>query len=212
MIFDSLILDVDGTIWNTTEVVARAWNRQIKKYFPEVKPVNAEVLKTQFGKPMNIIADNLFPSLTEEEKDRLMEYCCKAEQEEIENNKENITFPNVCETIISLSKKIPIFIVSNCQIGYIELVMKKNGIEKYITDYECFGKTRLNKDENISLVIKRNNLQKPAYVGDTQGDYEACKKAGVPFIWASYGFGKPDDEGYFAKIDDFSKLVSLIKA
>ena len=87
--------------------------------------------------------------------------------------------------------------------------MKKNKIEKYITDYECFGDTRLGKDENIALVVKRNNLQKPAYVGDTQGDYEACKKAGVPFIWASYGFGKPESEDYFAKISDFSELLKL---
>ena len=158
---------------------------------------------------MNIIADNLFPSLSQEQKDELLKLCCIGEQKELEENKEKLTYPNVVKTIKKLSKKIPVFIVSNCQTGYIELVMKKNKIEKYITDYECFGDTRLGKDENIALVVKRNNLQKPAYVGDTQGDYEACKKAGVPFIWASYGFGKPESEYYFAKISDFSELLKL---
>ena len=209
MTFDSLILDIDGTLWNTTEVVARAWNAQIKEHFPNLKTVTADILKTQFGKPMNIIADNLFPSLSQEQKDELLKLCCIGEQKELEENKEKLTYPNVVKTIKKLSKKIPVFIVSNCQTGYIELVMKKNKIEKYITDYECFGDTRLGKDENIALVVKRNNLQKPAYVGDTQGDYEACKKAGVPFIWASYGFGKPESEDYFAKISDFSELLKL---
>ncbi len=209
MTFDSLILDIDGTLWNTTEVVAKAWNAQIKEHFPNLKTVTADILKTQFGKPMNIIADNLFPSLSQEQKDELLKLCCIGEQKELEENKEKLTYPNVVKTIKKLSKKIPVFIVSNCQTGYIELVMKKNKIEKYITDYECFGDTRLGKDENIALVVKRNNLQKPAYVGDTQGDYEACKKAGVPFIWASYGFGKPESEDYFAKISDFSELLKL---
>lgn len=209
MTFDSLILDIDGTLWNTTEVVAKAWNAQIKEHFPNLKTVTADILKTQFGKPMNIIADNLFPSLSQEQKDELLKLCCIGEQKELEENKEKLTYPNVVKTIKKLSKKIPVFIVSNCQTGYIELVMKKNKIEKYITDYECFGDTRLGKDENIALVVKRNNLQKPAYVGDTQGDYEACKKEGVPFIWASYGFGKPESEDYFAKISDFSELLKL---
>lgn len=209
MTFDSLILDIDGTLWNTTEVVAKAWNAQIKEHFPNLKTVTADILKTQFGKPMNIIADNLFPSLSQVQKDELLKLCCIGEQKELEENKEKLTYPNVVKTIKKLSKKIPVFIVSNCQTGYIELVMKKNKIEKYITDYECFGDTRLGKDENIALVVKRNNLQKPVYVGDTQGDYEACKKAGVPFIWASYGFGKPESEDYFAKISDFSELLKL---
>ena len=99
------------------------------------------------------------------------------------------------------------FIVSNCQSGYIEVVIKKNHIENYITDFECFGNQGKPKDENIKLIIQRNNLKAPVYVGDTQGDYEACQKAGVPFVWAAYGFGKPD--AYVAKIEKFSELKDL---
>ena len=106
---------------------------------------------------------------------------------------------------------IPVFIVSNCQSGYIELVMEKTGITEYVKDFECFGDTGKNKDENIKLIVERNNLKKPVYVGDTQGDYEACTKAGVPFIWAAYGFGRPDDDKYFAKLEDFPKLEELLR-
>ena len=45
------------------------------------------------------------------------------------------------------------------------------------------------KAENISLISEKYHLQSPVYVGDTMGDYQACRKAGVPFIFASYGFG-----------------------
>lgn len=60
MKFDGIILDVDGTIWNTTEIVAQAWNRAIDESFPQVPHVTADILKGQFGKTMDVIGNNLF--------------------------------------------------------------------------------------------------------------------------------------------------------
>ena len=211
MKFDSIILDVDGTIWNTTGIVADAWNLAFDKYFPQVPHVTAEILKGQFGKPMDVIADNLFPMLSKDEKKLLMEKCCEMEQAALMENTKDIAYDGVIETIKKLSQKIPVFIVSNCQSGYIEVVMEKNGIAEYIKDFECFGNTGLLKDQNIRLIIERNNLKAAAYVGDTQGDYEACKKAGVPFIWAAYGFGRPDTDDYFARIEKFTDLEALLQ-
>ena len=210
MKFDSIILDVDGTIWNTTGIVADAWNLAFDKFFPQVPHVTADILKGQFGKPMDVIADNLFPMLSKDEKNLLMEKCCEMEQAALMENTKDIAYDGVIETIKKLSRKIPVFIVSNCQSGYIEVVMEKNGIAEYIRDFECFGNTGLLKDQNIRLIIERNNLKAAAYVGDTQGDYEACKKAGVPFIWAAYGFGRPEDDAYYFKLEKFQQLESLL--
>lgn len=207
MTYDSIILDIDGTLWNTTGIVAQAWNMAIARLFPQVPLVTAEILQGQFGKTMDTIADNLFAGLTAEQKKFLIDKCCEEEQAALHSNTENITYEGVVETIAHLSTKVPLFIVSNCQSGYIELVIEKNHIEKYITDYECFGTQGKPKDENIRLIVERNNLKNPVYVGDTQGDYEACTKAGVPFIWAAYGFGKP--ESYIAKIEKFSDIKDL---
>ena len=210
MKFDGLILDVDGTIWDTTSIVAEAWNKAIEKDFPQVNRVNAEILKGQFGKPMDVIADNLFSVLTDDEKQILMKKCCEAEQAALLTNTNDIAFEGVIKTIKKLSKIIPIFIVSNCQSGYIEVVVEKNNIKEVIKDFECFGNNGNSKGQNIKLIAKRNNLKKPVYVGDTQGDYEACKEADVPFIWAAYGFGKPEDENYYAKINSFTELEELL--
>ena len=210
MRFDGLILDVDGTIWNTTGIVAEAWNKTIDTFFPQVPHVNAEILKGQFGKTMDVIADNLFGVLSAEDKKILMEKCCIYEQKALLDNTKNITYEGVIETLKKLSSIIPIFIVSNCQSGYIELVIEKNKITPLIKDFECFGNTGKSKAENIKLIASRNGLKAPVYVGDTQGDYEACKEAEVPFIWAAYGFGKPEDNNYYAKIDSFTQLESLL--
>ena len=210
MKYDSIILDVDGTIWDTTPVVAKAWNKAIEELFPQVPPVTADILKGQFGKTMDVIGRNLFGALSDSDQAILLKRCCVEEHLAIEQNEKDIAYEGVVQTIRELSKKVPLFIVSNCQAGYIELVIKKNNIEEFITDFECFGNNGLPKDKNISLLVERNNLKNPVYVGDTQGDFDACKLAGVPFIWAEYGFGKVNEEDIAGKVKRFPELAELI--
>ena len=61
-----------------------------------------------------------------------------------------------------------------------KLNILSNNIKKHPIKLAEFSSLRKKdpKDENISLIVKRNGLKKPVYVGDTQGDFEACKKAG----------------------------------
>ena len=211
MRFDSIILDVDGTIWDTTPIVAKAWNKAIEELFPQVSHVTADILKGQFGKTMDVIGRNLFGVLGPEEQKKLLDQCCVEEQLALEQNEEDITYPGVVETIRALAEKVPLFIVSNCQAGYIELVIKKLGISDYITDFECFGNNGLTKDKNIKLVVERNGLKAPVYVGDTQGDLEACKLAGVPFIWAEYGFGTVQQDEIAGSVKEFAELGEFIR-
>ncbi|MBL4936727.1 HAD family hydrolase [Clostridium sp. YIM B02515] len=185
----SIIFDVDGTLWDTTEVVAKAWNRSIHESGKTSPNITSSVLKKEFGKTMDVIANNLFPDSSEREREQLLKKCCEYEHDALRENTDNLLFDGVKETIEELSRRCQLFIVSNCQSGYIELFMKKAGIEKCIKDYECFGDTGKSKGENIKLVIERNNLDDVVYVGDTLGDYEASVFAGVPFIFAKYGFG-----------------------
>ncbi|MCR4798018.1 MAG: HAD family hydrolase [Lachnospiraceae bacterium] len=207
-----IILDIDGTLWDTTGVVAKAWNRALKEGGPAELDhlcITAAMLKKEFGKPMDVIADDLFGDIPQETKDHLMELCCQFEHEEISACVEDLTYPHMRETLKALSETHDLYIVSNCQDGYIELVLEKNHIGSLIKDFECFGRTGLQKDENISLLIRRNGLKNPVYVGDTTGDMEAAKKAGVPFIFARYGFG--DVKEYKAAIDSFEDLLKMFQ-
>ena len=206
---DGIILDIDGTLWNTTGVVADAWNKAIADCGYDAAQVNAAGLQKEFGKPMNIIADDLWPNLSQEQKKILMKQCCVREQEAIESNTKDITFPAVRDTIKALAKKFNLYIVSNCQAGYIELTMRKNGIEPCVRDHECYGNTGLGKADNLRLLVQRNAIKAPVYVGDTQGDADACREAGVKFVWASYGFGSVQE--FAAKIDRFDQLLDLLQ-
>lgn len=206
-IIQNIIFDVDGTLWDTTEIVAQAWNKAISEVGGTAAVVSATVLKKEFGKTMKVIADNLFYDADEKRRELLMEKCCIYEHEALEENTVNLLFPDVVETIKKLSEKHRLFIVSNCQSGYIELFMKKAGIELHIKDWECFGNTGKGKGENIMLLIERNNVTDAVYIGDTQGDYEATQIAQIPFIFAKYGFGHVENcDRTISKITDLLNL------
>ena len=202
-------MDIDGTLWNTTGVVAKAWNKAIADCGYDADEVNASGLQKEFGKPMNVIADDLWPALSQEQKDLLMKQCCVREQEALKENHEDISYPAVRDTIKALAQKFRLYIVSNCQSGYIELTMEKNKIADFIKDHECYGDTGLGKADNLRLLVRRNGIKAPVYVGDTQGDVDACREAGVKFVWAGYGFGSVQE--FAAKVDRFDQLLDLFQ-
>lgn len=206
---DGIILDIDGTLWNTTGVVAKAWNKAIADCGFDSDQVNASGLQKEFGKPMNVIADDLWPALSQEQKDLLMKQCCVREQEALKENHEDISYPAVRDTIKALAQKFRLYIVSNCQSGYIELTMEKNKIADFISDHECYGDTGMGKADNLRLLVQRNAIKAPVYVGDTQGDADACREAGVKFVWACYGFGSVQE--FTAKVDRFDQLLDLFQ-
>lgn len=206
---DGIILDIDGTLWNTTGVVAKAWNKAIADCGFDADQVNASGLQKEFGKPMNVIADDLWPALSQEQKDLLMKQCCVREQEALKENHEDISYPAVRDTIKALAQKFRLYIVSNCQSGYIELTMEKNKIADFISDHECYGDTGMGKADNLRLLVRRNGIKAPVYVGDTQGDADACREAGVKFVWAGYGFGSVQE--FAAKVDRFDQLLDLFQ-
>ena len=207
MKYESLIFDIDGTLWDSRALVAEGYNIQLKKEGLEHLCVTAEDLKPLFGKVMTEIADAILASIDPSERYDLMERCMDTENKYLFENECKIGYPGILETVKALAGKYRLFIVSNSQCGYPELCMDKLGLTPYIEGHLCFGDTGTSKGKTIRTLMEKHNIASCAYVGDTQGDYEATVEADVPFIWATYGFGTPD--GYVAKIDSFEELLSL---
>lgn len=203
---DSLIFDVDGTIWDTTPVVEKAWNAALDECGLSYAHVTADTLKSLFGLPMKVIIERILPNEPDEVRAKFKPLCYNYEESYVERESGKL-YPKMAETLEKLTEKYPLFIVSNCQSGYIELLLRKTGFAPYFKDFTCNGDTGLLKDENIKLIAKRNGLKSPVYVGDTQGDADACAKAGVPIVYASYGFGKVKSPDY--TIAEPFDLISL---
>ncbi|KYG89870.1 HAD family hydrolase [[Bacillus] sp. KCTC 13219] len=195
MNIDSIIFDLDGTLWDSRRTVAQSWTKAIQESSFGRGEVTEEDLSKTMGLQIKEIAAMLFDYLEEEKQMELILACC--EQEKIDLLRSGgILYPQLEETLETLSKKYRLFIVSNCQEGYIETFYEYHKLEKYFIDLENPGRTGLSKGENIQLIMERNNIKNAVYVGDTQGDMVASKFAKIPFVFASYGFGKPEQFDY----------------
>ncbi len=191
---NSIIFDVDGTLWDSTGVVEKAWNDAAKKAGMPDRKITADELKSLFGKPMDEIIEALFPEVSEEKRAEFAPFCFEYEENYLKKEPGTV-YDGFEEMLENLSGEYRLFIVSNCQAGYIETVLGATGFGKYFTDYTCPGDTGLLKADNIRLIMERNGIEQTVYVGDTQMDADACRQAGVPIVYAAYGFGnvtKPD--------------------
>ena len=207
MKYESLIFDIDGTLWDSRSLVAKGYNTQLKEEGMERFSVDAEVLKSVFGKVMTEIADILFAELPAEERYPLLERCMEREHEVLHEDECRIGYPKVKETLEELKKKHRLFIVSNSQCGYPELCINKMGLGDLISGHMCFGDTGTCKGETIKKLMADHNITSACYVGDTAGDMEAADHAGIPFIYCTFGFGAVDH--YWKKIDRFEQLLEL---
>ena len=207
MKFESLIFDIDGTLWDSRALVAKGYNAQLHDEGMERFCVDAEVLKTVFGKVMTEIADILFAELPPQERYPLLERCMEREGETLHSDPCNIGYPKVKETLEELVKTHRLFIVSNSQCGYPELCMQKLGLEQLISGHLCFGDTGTCKGDTIKKLMNDHNITSACYIGDTAGDMEAADHAGIPFVYCTFGFGNPDH--YWKKIDTFAQLLEL---
>ncbi len=204
---ESLIFDIDGTLWDSRQLVAEGYNLQLEKEGLQHLFVTAEDLRPLFGMVMQDMADNMLAAVDPSERYALMERCMKTEKDYLFANECKIGYPGVKETLETLSKKYRLFIVSNSQRGYPELCIDKLGLGEYIEGHMCFGDTGTSKGQTILTLIKKHKIGSCIYIGDTQGDLEACREAGIPFIFCAYGLGKA--ESWDVKIDAFEDLLKL---
>ena len=190
--FDGLLFDLDGTLWDSVDAICASWNRTLAELAPEYAgTVTREKLLPCMGMLLPDILGRLAPDLGRKRAVPLLEKLLEEENRYLAAHGGTL-YPQVPETLAELAGKYPLFIVSNCQAGYIEAFFQTHGLGKFFTDYENPGRTGLDKAGNIALVAERNGLKRPLYIGDTQGDYNSSAKAGVPFLHAAYGFGTVD--------------------
>ena len=72
---ESLIFDMDGTLWDSAKNVAASWTEVLKDQ-PDVDMVVTESdIKAIMGMPMDAIARKMFGEFTENRQMKLMDAC-----------------------------------------------------------------------------------------------------------------------------------------
>ena len=184
----ALIFDLDGTLWDSSEVVAESWNVVGRRYYGPNYFVSGDDVRGLMGKTMHEIGVFLTPPNAGPEKEAFLRECFSYEVEYLGDHPGKL-FPEELQILHELSQKYRLFIVSNCQNGYIENFMPLMP-EGLIEGFLCYGDTHKPKNFTIRALMEKHQIEAAAYIGDTAGDESATRLAKIPFIHAAYGYGK----------------------
>ncbi len=207
MITDGVLFDLDGTLWDSCRVVAESWGETLRRLCGAQRGPSAADVKGIMGMTGEQIARTLFSRYGERAGEISMR-CMEEEIAYIARHSGDV-YPGVREMLAALSECFPLFLVSNCQQGYIPCFLGCTGFAPFFRDTACEGTTGLGKAENIALLCRQYGLKRPVYVGDTVSDERSARQAGCAFVHAAYGFGTA--EAPDAVIRQPMELVGLLK-
>ena len=200
----AILFDLDGTLWNSAQEVLLCWNRILS-------PLHRHITEAEMDRLMGLtpreIGDIQFPDLPPAERYALTDRCLDAESPYLFERGARL-YPRVRETLVQLRRRYFLGLVSNCTEDYALSFLHAHGLTDLFDDHETAGRTGLGKVENITLVLKRNQIKKAVYIGDTAKDQAAALAAKVPFLYASWGFG--DIRNYQPTAGAFSELPALV--
>lgn len=203
-----ILFDLDGTLWDSSAECVAAWNEAIRTQSNRIEQFTLDDMHGFMGKTIEVIAAMMFPALPEAERLHLLKLCTESEHQYLKTHRPKL-YAEEQAVLNELAKEFVLGVVSNCQEGYIEIYLEQCGCSELFCDFESAGHTGKSKGENIRLVMERQGITDCVYVGDTQGDCDAARAAGIPFIHAAYGFGAVDS--YAAKLEKLSDLPDVMK-
>lgn len=203
--FDALVFDLDGTLWNASEYSALGWNNGLRSLGID-RVITVEELQKVLGKPGPECVQILLPAESKQYPN-LLDVLKHHEKIAIQTNGGKL-YDSLEMTIKSLSRKYDLFLVSNCGEWYLNEFFKVSGIKEYLRGYDCYGISKQNKSEMLTKLKQKYHLTRPAYVGDTETDETAARNAGYSFIFAGYGFGVSRNPDF--KINSLSELMDVL--
>ena len=126
----NIIFDIDGTLWDSTDVVAESWNEAIWEKAGIKANLDGDKLKKLFGKTMDEIGRLMLPTLDDEKRAEVCQACYDYEDAYLEKHS-GVFYDGVIDTL----NEVDISVISD--------------VEKSLT-----------KEENILLLELLSKIEK----------------------------------------------------
>src|SRR3978361_1969177 len=96
--FDSIIFDLDGTLWDSTGNVALAWEEARKQVDYVTEAITVERVKSITGMAYDVIFEVLLPELDTAKRDYFKAICAQSEIDMLDAKGGDL-YPGLSETI-----------------------------------------------------------------------------------------------------------------
>ena len=201
----SLFFDLDGTLWDACDITYESAKTISENH--NIKSPTYEDIVSGMGKTIDSCAKIYYPFLDIKESINLLNEISVIVVNKI-INKEVKIYPNVNKVLIELSKNYDLYVISNtASVGYANAI--NNYVDVSFKENLACGSIGLNKGSGIKYIMKKNNIKKAIYIGDTNLDKISASVANIPFIYCKYGFGNIKKCEY--EINSFDELINEIK-
>jgi phosphoglycolate phosphatase len=204
MRFDSLIFDLDGTLWDATGTYAKAWCHCLLDKKLE-KIITPDMLFPVMGMEQSKALAQLLPEVDESMRNLVYSGVAPMINCLIPKVGGNL-YEGVKECLPRLAERYRLFIVSNCPSGLIHEFLTWSQLGIYFSGHLSYGDYPEPKSFNIRRIMRKYELKNPVYIGDTDSDRVQAEAAGVPFVFVRYGFG--DCQQFYEAFDTFGDLSS----
>ncbi|WP_404986452.1 HAD family hydrolase [Chryseobacterium sp. M5] len=207
----NLIFDLDGTLWDPRATIIKIWNEVLTQRQLLQRELKPEDMDQYMGLLFDDILKDIIPRISDQQVQEILVEIVQKENKVLRTHG-GILYEGVAETLMNLKKIHNLFIVSNCQDGYIEAFLEYYQFNDLFTDIESHGRTKKPKAENIKLLMERNHLshENSVYIGDTQTDHDSANANHLSFIFCEYGFGALNIPEYKPSVSKFSDLEFCI--
>jgi phosphoglycolate phosphatase len=148
---DSIIFDLDGTLWDATITCAMAWNKVFEQCgYNNI--IDRKLIKKISCSPLDIVLTQYFTFIDEKDYDKFIERYKENEPMFMKNIGGRL-FPNENNTLKILCRYKKLFIVSNCLKGYIENFLFKEKLDKIYKIFLFMENTFFDEEKNHAMRI-----------------------------------------------------------
>lgn len=218
LFFDSIIFDLDGTIFQTDKLVIPAFENTFKQLADEgyvlgYEPTHDDLLAV-IGLTLDDIWENLIPGQTKEVYTKASKYLLENELNGLKDGY-GALYPNVVETLLEFKNLgYRLFIASNGLKDYVDNVLSNFRINHLFEAVYSAGEYKTEtKIELVNKLISDLDMKKAIMVGDRSSDVEAGKANGLFIIGCNFGFSSDGElRGADEIITNFEQLINLVQA
>jgi len=204
------IFDFDGTLVDSEALIAKCFQRITKKLAPHRLDVAKKVL---IGPPLlqtiaKILGDPEHPLI-----DEFASAFIRMHDDDVLQH--TTAYPLVHETLASLHQQgDKLAIATNKRLAPTIKILNHLHWGKFFLFVECSDSEEVIRDKHqmIKTIVEKNSSFKDAYfVGDTVGDGLSANNSDMPFIKASYGYGKNEDWSKIKTNHTIENMIDLLK-